>query len=80
MNTSTMNSGHDKHPVLTVLKIVVLYALSWGFISYGVVLSFPQAYDDMNEAHWAFIRRREADCARGTAYALRSAAIALAAK
>jgi hypothetical protein len=41
---------------------------------------FPQAYDDMTDAHWAFIRRREADCARGTAYTLRSAALALASK
>jgi hypothetical protein len=41
---------------------------------------FPQAYDDLTEEHWAFLRRREADCARGTAFTLRSAARALASK
>lgn len=40
---------------------------------------FPQAYADMNDTHWAFLRRREAECARGTEYALRSAALAFAA-
>jgi hypothetical protein len=39
---------------------------------------FPQAYDDMDDTHWAFLRRREAECARGTEYALRSAALAFA--
>lgn len=38
---------------------------------------FPQAYDNMTETHWAFLRRREADCARGTQYALASALRAL---
>lgn len=38
---------------------------------------FPQAYDDMTDVHWAFLRRREAECARATEYALRSAAAAL---
>lgn len=39
---------------------------------------FPQAYADMTDTHWAFLRRREAECARGTEYALRSAVKALA--
>lgn len=38
---------------------------------------FPQAYKDLTDTHWAFLRRREAECARGTEYALRSAATAL---
>lgn len=40
---------------------------------------FPQAYVDLTDTHWSFLRRREAECARGTEYALRSAAMALAA-
>lgn len=39
---------------------------------------FPQAYSDLTDTHWAFLRRREAECARGTEYALRSAATAFA--
>ena len=39
----------------------------------------PQAYDDLSDAHWAFLRGREAHCAHATAFALRSAALALAA-
>jgi methylmalonyl-CoA mutase C-terminal domain/subunit len=42
MNTSTMSSGNDRHPVL---KIVVLYIVSLVFISLGVGLSFTQAFD-----------------------------------
>jgi hypothetical protein len=38
---------------------------------------FPQAYADMTDEHWAFLRRREADCVWATSYALRSAARAL---
>jgi hypothetical protein len=38
---------------------------------------FPQAYADMTEDHWAFLRRREADCVWATSYALRSAGRAL---
>lgn len=37
----------------------------------------PQAYADLNETHWAFLRGREAHCAHATAYALESAAAAL---
>jgi len=37
---------------------------------------FPQAYADMTDTHWSFLRRREAECARATEYALRSAATA----
>lgn len=38
---------------------------------------FPQAYDQMTDEHWAFLRRREAECVWATSYALRSAAQAL---
>lgn len=38
---------------------------------------FPQGYSEMSELQWSFLRRREADCTRGTFYALRSAALAL---
>lgn len=40
--------------------------------------TFPQVYSEMTETEWAFLRRREADCARGTAYALAAAARGLA--
>jgi hypothetical protein len=40
---------------------------------------FPQAYDQMTDVHWKFLRGREAQCSWGTAYALRSAALGLAA-
>ena len=46
MNTSTMNSGHDKHPGLEISKIVVLYVLGWAFIAGGVGLSLTQVLDD----------------------------------
>ena len=39
---------------------------------------FPQAYDDLTDTHWAFLRRREAECARFTEYALASAVAAFA--
>lgn len=39
---------------------------------------FPQNYDAMTEENWAFLRAREAQCAHGTAFALRSAAAAFA--
>ncbi len=39
----------------------------------------PQAYEDLSETHWAFLRGREAHCAHATAFALESAANALAA-
>jgi hypothetical protein len=38
---------------------------------------FPTTYSEMTPTHWEFIRRREAECARATEYALRSAATAL---
>lgn len=39
----------------------------------------PQAYADLTDDDWAFLRGREAHCAHATAFALRSAAAALAA-
>lgn len=39
----------------------------------------PQAYADLTDTQWAFLRGREAHCAHATAFALRSAAKALAA-
>lgn len=39
----------------------------------------PQAYADLTDEHWAFLRGREAHCAHATAFLLRSAAAALAA-
>jgi hypothetical protein len=39
----------------------------------------PQAYADLTDAQWAFLRGREAHCAHATAFALRSAAASLAA-
>ena len=39
----------------------------------------PQAYADLDETQWAFLRGREAHCAHATTFALRSAAAALAA-
>ena len=39
----------------------------------------PQAYADLNDTHWAFLRGREAHCAHASAFALESAAAALAA-
>ena len=39
----------------------------------------PQAYADLTDDDWAFLRGREAHCAHATAFALRSAATALAA-
>lgn len=39
----------------------------------------PQNYDAMTDEQWAFLRGREAHCAHATAFALRSAAAALAA-
>lgn len=38
---------------------------------------FPQAYADLTETDWAFLREREAHCAKATAFALRAAAIEL---
>ena len=38
----------------------------------------PQAYADLTDTQWAFLRGREAHCAHATAFALRSAALALA--
>jgi hypothetical protein len=39
----------------------------------------PQSYDALTDEQWAFLRGREAHCAHATAFALRSAAAALAA-
>jgi hypothetical protein len=39
----------------------------------------PQAYADLTDTQWAFLRGREAHCAHATAFALRSAARAFAA-
>jgi len=38
----------------------------------------PQAYEDMTDTDWAFLREREAHCAKATAFALRAAALGLA--
>jgi hypothetical protein len=39
---------------------------------------FPQAYDDLTETHWAFLKTREAHATYASDYTLRSAAAALA--
>ena len=38
---------------------------------------FPQAYADMTDTDWRFLREREAHCAKATAFALRAAALGL---